>query len=186
MYFTILIAILLIVFFVIVYKRSDSTLSKDLLSGNGLQFVTLFVLIIAIILFGILSILQSSELAAILSGISGYILGKGTQKDLAATLINNTTPVATVPNTNPTVNPTITAISPSEGVAAGGILITISGTGFMNGATVKIDGIDASATVIDNKTIAAITPPHAAGIVNVVVTNNDGKSATLSNGFKYI
>jgi hypothetical protein len=79
-----LIAVLLISFFVIVYKRSDESLSKDLLSGNGLQFVTLFVLIISVILFGILGILQSSELAAILSGISGYILGKGTQKDLAA------------------------------------------------------------------------------------------------------
>lgn len=76
-YFTILIGLLLSIFFFIIYRRSDSNLSKDLLSGNGLQFVTLFVLIIAIILFGILSILQGSELAAILSGISGYILGKG-------------------------------------------------------------------------------------------------------------
>jgi hypothetical protein len=87
--FSMLIGVLLVVFFVIVYKRSDNTLSKELLSGNGLQFVTLFVLIIAVILFGILSILGSSELAAILSGISGYILGKGTQKDSATTVINN-------------------------------------------------------------------------------------------------
>jgi hypothetical protein len=79
--FAALIGILLIVFFYIVFKRSDSTLSKELLSGNGLQFVTLFVLIIAIVLFGILNILQGSELAAILSGISGYILGKGTQSN---------------------------------------------------------------------------------------------------------
>jgi hypothetical protein len=84
--FSILIALLLSIFFLIVYKRSDQTLSKDLLSGNGLQFITLFVLIIAIILFGILGILQGSELAAILSGISGYILGKGTQKDLTAAM----------------------------------------------------------------------------------------------------
>jgi uncharacterized protein YktA (UPF0223 family) len=83
--FAALIGMLLIVFFFIVYKRSDINLSKELLSGNGLQFVTLFVLIIAIILFGILSILQGSELAAILSGISGYILGKGTQNTQATT-----------------------------------------------------------------------------------------------------
>jgi len=79
-YFTILIGILLFVFFFIVYKKSGKHLSRELLSGNGLQFITLFVLIIAVILFGILSILQSSELAAILSGISGYILGKGVPK----------------------------------------------------------------------------------------------------------
>ncbi len=75
--FTVLIGVLLVSFFVIVYKKSDNSLSKELLSSNGLQFITLFVLIIAVILFGILSILQGSELAAILSGISGYILGKG-------------------------------------------------------------------------------------------------------------
>lgn len=75
--FTILIGILLVIFFFIVYKKSDNNLSKQLLSGYGLQFITLFVLIIAVILFGILSILQGSELAAILAGISGYILGKG-------------------------------------------------------------------------------------------------------------
>lgn len=61
------------------YKRSDQTLARNLLSETGLQFVTIFILIIAIILFGILNILGGSELAAILSGISGYILGKGGQ-----------------------------------------------------------------------------------------------------------
>lgn len=97
-YFTILIALLLSMFFYIVYKRSDNDLSKDLLSGNGLQFITLFVLIIAVILFGILNILQSSELAAILSGISGYILGKGTQKDLSTILSNSGAPPPPLPS----------------------------------------------------------------------------------------
>jgi len=72
-----LIAVLLVAFFFIIFKRSDISLSKLLLSSAGLQFITVFVLIIAIILFGILSVLKGSELAAILSGISGYILGKG-------------------------------------------------------------------------------------------------------------
>ena len=84
--FSVLIGMLLCIFFFIVYRRSDNNLSKELLSGNGLQFITLFVLIIAVILFGILNILGSSELAAILSGISGYILGKGTQKDLSSAM----------------------------------------------------------------------------------------------------
>ena len=71
-------------FFTVVYKGNygNKNLAKDLLSGNGLQFMTLFILIIAIILFGILDIFLGSELAALLSGISGYILGKGTIKDL--------------------------------------------------------------------------------------------------------
>jgi hypothetical protein len=72
-----LIAVLLLAFFAIIFKRSDVSLSKHLLSSSGLQFITVFILIIAIILFGILNVLGGSELAAILSGISGYILGKG-------------------------------------------------------------------------------------------------------------
>jgi hypothetical protein len=42
----------------------------------GIQFVTLFSLIIAIILFGVLKILEGRELAALLGGLSGYILGR--------------------------------------------------------------------------------------------------------------
>lgn len=75
--FSVLIGFLVVAFFFIIYKKSDKTLGTIFLSGYGLQFITLFVLIIAIVLFGILGILQGSELAAILSGISGYILGKG-------------------------------------------------------------------------------------------------------------
>ena len=69
---------LLIFFFIFITKRAETILVKDFLaSGNGLQFITLFSLVIAIILFGVLGILEGRELAAILSGISGYILGKG-------------------------------------------------------------------------------------------------------------
>jgi len=71
-----LIGILMLAFFLIIFKRSDVSLSKILLSSSGLQFITVFILIIAIILFSILNVLGGSELAAILSGISGYILGK--------------------------------------------------------------------------------------------------------------
>jgi len=104
--FVILIGILLISFFLIVYLRSDKSLSKDLLGGYGLQFITLFVLIIAIILFGILDILKGSELAAMLSGISGYILGKGIQDKK---LIPDNTNTIPVDPTSVTLNP-----SPSE------------------------------------------------------------------------
>lgn len=73
-----LIAVLLIIFFLLIFKRGDHNIARELLSALGLQFITLFVLIIAIILFGILDILKGSELAAILAGISGYILGSKT------------------------------------------------------------------------------------------------------------
>lgn len=103
--FVVLIGILLISFFLIVYLRSDNTLSKDLLGGYGLQFITLFVLIIAIILFGILDILKGSELAAMLSGISGYILGKGIQDKKLITDPANTTTVTSSPQASISVTP---------------------------------------------------------------------------------
>lgn len=44
---------------------------------SGIQFITLFSLVIAIILFGITGILEGKELSALLGGLSGYILGRG-------------------------------------------------------------------------------------------------------------
>jgi hypothetical protein len=42
-----------------------------------MQFITIFSLVIAIILFGITGILESKELSALLVGLSGFILGRG-------------------------------------------------------------------------------------------------------------
>ena len=78
-FFSALIAVMIISFFATIYLRSGNNVGSLLLSDSGLQFVTIFVLIIAIILFGILNILEGRELAAILSGIAGYILGRGSQ-----------------------------------------------------------------------------------------------------------
>jgi len=110
--FVYLIGFILLCFFSIIYLKSDLSLSKDLLSGYGLQFITLFVLIIAIILFGILDILKGSELAAMLSGISGYILGKGiqdkkliTENNNLATIVPPVVTETTITNVNPELNP---------------------------------------------------------------------------------
>jgi hypothetical protein len=40
-------------------------------------------------------------------------------------------------------------------------------------------------TVVSSTSITATAPAHAAGAVNVVVTNTDGKSGTLTNGYTY-
>lgn len=92
-YFSWLMALLIGAFFLVVYSKSNKYSSEVLLNSNGLQFITLFVLIIAIILFGILGILEGRELSAIISGISGYILGKGI------------TPPTTTPPATPTTTP---------------------------------------------------------------------------------
>lgn len=82
--------------------------------------------------------------------------------------------------------PTVTGISPASGSSAGGTQVTIAGTGFINGATVSIGGAPGTNVVVNGSTsISARTSAHSAGTVNVVVTNNDGQSGTLQNGFTY-
>lgn len=88
----------------------------------------------------------------------------------------------TVPNPAPSVS----SISPSSGLTTGGTAITITGTGFLNGATVTLGGTAATnVTVVNSTTITASTPAHAAGAVNVIVTNSDAQSGTLTSGFTY-
>src|SRR4029077_3909786 len=72
------------------------------------------------------------------------------------------------------------------GSAAGGTPVTITGTGFLAGATVSLGGTAATGvTVVNSTSITATSPAHAGGAVNVVVTNSDGQSGTLSNGYTY-
>ncbi len=82
--------------------------------------------------------------------------------------------------------PTITSVSPNSGPTAGGTSVTITGTNFSAGATVKFDTtLATNVSVVNSTSITATTPSHAAGPVNVVVTNANGQSATLTNGFSY-
>lgn len=82
--------------------------------------------------------------------------------------------------------PTLSSITPATGPATGGTPVTISGTNFANGATVTIGGVAATAVVLSTTTtLTAVTPAHAAGVVNVVINNPDGGTATLAGGFTY-
>ncbi len=86
----------------------------------------------------------------------------------------------------PNPAPTVTAINPATGVTTGGTAVSVTGTGFLAGATVSFGGTAGTAvTVVNSTTITASTPAHAAGAVNVVVTNTDAKNGTLTNGYTY-
>jgi len=87
----------------------------------------------------------------------------------------------------PTIAPTVTAIGPNSGSAAGYTEVTITGTGFLSGATVTIGGAACTPVVLSNggTTITCTTSAHAAGLASVVVTNTDSGTATLTDGFTY-
>jgi len=82
--------------------------------------------------------------------------------------------------------PTLVSVSPERGTTLGGDTVTLSGTDFLPDSTVEFGGVPAvSVTFVGASTLIAETPPHAAGTVDVAVTNDNG-SATLVDGFTYI
>jgi hypothetical protein len=100
--FAALIGLVIIGFFWLSYV--DEKIRQAIFSGEtGIQFLTLFSLVIAIILFGITSILQDKELAALLGGLSGYILGRYSK-----------------PSGNETIQP---AVHPEQAQGAGAVAL---------------------------------------------------------------
>ena len=81
---------------------------------------------------------------------------------------------------------TVTSITPPNGPVFGNTPVTVHGTGFLAGATLTLGGTAATNVVVVNSTtITAKTAAHAGGPVNVVVTNTNTASGTLTNGFTY-
>jgi hypothetical protein len=81
--------------------------------------------------------------------------------------------------------PTLTTVVPSEGPTSGGTAVTLAGTGFTDATQVTFDGSPAPFTVISDTSLSAVTPPGAAGPVEVSVTSDAG-SASLVEGFTYV
>jgi heme/copper-type cytochrome/quinol oxidase subunit 2 len=87
--------------------------------------------------------------------------------------------------------PVISSVSPASGPMAGGTTVTITGSGFQNGASVTFGGLSATSVVVASaSTITATTPAHPTGdqpdlAVDVRVANPDGQSATKTSAFTY-
>lgn len=82
--FMALVAIVIIGFYLGI-RGNESLKEKVFGTDSGFQFVTLFSLVIAIILFGVTGILGDKELSALLAGLSGYILGRNNSAPRAST-----------------------------------------------------------------------------------------------------
>ena len=77
----------------------------------------------------------------------------------------------------------MSSVSPNTGPTAGGTSVTITGTNFASGATVKFGSAAATnVVVVSGTTITATTPAGSAGAVTVTVTVS-GQSGSLTNGF---
>lgn len=81
--------------------------------------------------------------------------------------------------------PRLTAVTPNTVPLGGGLKVLLSGTGFEAGATVTVDGVASPTTFVDDTLVFITAPPHAAGAVDVVITNTDQQSSTLTGGLTY-
>ena len=78
--------------------------------------------------------------------------------------------------------PTVTSVAPDSGDAAGGTAITLTGTGFVAGATVAIGGAPADGVSVTSPTTAdATTPALTPGTLDdLTLVNPDDLSGTLT------
>jgi hypothetical protein len=88
---------------------------------------------------------------------------------------------------NPEAEPTIASVAPDSGPIAGGTPVTITGTGFTAGATVRFNLAEATAVVVNGQgtQITCVTPPNPAGPAVVSVTTPNG-TGILPTGFTYV
>lgn len=86
-----------------------------------------------------------------------------------------------------TTAPTVSSVSANSGPAAGGTNVTITGTNFVATPTVTFGGQAATnVAFVNSTTITCTTPAHAAGAVDVVVTNPDTQAGIGTNAFTYV
>jgi hypothetical protein len=80
--------------------------------------------------------------------------------------------------------PAISEIAPDRGPETGGTEVTITGENLADTTGVSFDGVPAeSFEIIDDTTIIAVTPGHAPGVVDVVVSNDAGPSEPIDFEF---
>jgi hypothetical protein len=153
-------------------------------SGQVIQFVTVMILLTVIMALGLAGILKENTLGTLLGGIGGYVLSQGVGKAAAEAvktgLMSGAAQAAAL-----ATPPVITALSTTVGPIAGGTPVKITGTGFATGAIVTFGGTTATVTNTTSTTIDVTTPAHAAGPVDVVVTNPDKQSAKSPTQFTY-
>jgi hypothetical protein len=96
--------------------------------------------------------------------------------------------LAHVVDANPPPAPTLVSIEPASGSTRGGDSVILTGGNFASEMTVSFGGIPAPfVSILDSNgtRLRVETPAHAAGPVDVVVTNSDGRSATLPGGYTF-
>ncbi|MGZ3688858.1 MAG: beta-propeller fold lactonase family protein [Bdellovibrionota bacterium] len=81
---------------------------------------------------------------------------------------------------------TISSVSPSYSLLGGGTRVTITGTKFFAGMSVKIGGSPCTQVSVTSTTqMTCITPAHTGGYADVSATTSDGQATSVSKQFHY-
>lgn len=92
-------------------------------------------------------------------------------------------PARPAPTGPSSVDLAVTHVAPISGLS--GITVRINGTGFGTGTTVTMGGIVARTLFSTFSTIDVIAPDRNGGSADVVVTNPNGRSVTVTGGFRF-
>ena len=129
---------------------------------------------------------QGGDVYTVITG--GSVSGSFSTKNLAfgaGRSFGDNTTATTVKLT--ASGPGIATVNPNHGPTAGGTAVTITGTGFAAGPSfgVTFGGTAATCSVTSAVQIDCTAPSHAAGAVDVVVTNGDGQPTTKTSGYTF-
>jgi len=98
-------------------------------------------------------------------------------------------PTAAVAPSGPTL--TVTALSVSVGSTAGGTPMKITGTGLERGASVTFGSATVTSRSYDPRDVPGTslvidTPAHAAGLVDMIITNPNRQTFRFNQGYEYV
>ena len=81
----------------------------------------------------------------------------------------------------------VTSASPVSGPVEGGTVVTVIGSNFVSGVTVRFGAVVATTvSFVSATSITAVAPASSEGSVNIILKNPDGQEATLTNAFTFI
>jgi len=86
---------------------------------------------------------------------------------------------------SPLSSPTVSSVTPNRIGTSGGS-VTILGTEFLDGAEVLVDGQTASTSFVSDTELFVSAPAHAAGSVDVTITNPDTSVVTSASSLEYV
>lgn len=111
--------------------------------------------------------------------VAGMVAGIDIQDSVYDFVQNETITSITAPALDAAAVPAVYALSDTGGTTTGGELVIVSGERFTGVTTVTVGGTNATDFEVQSPfQLALITPAHAAGAANVIVTNGTGPSVT--------